>query len=276
VRDEMHLNDSEMISDPAACASLRTQSQHKELRASHEVVEAAMSKLVRRLGRTRSGVRYYLGEPKFGVVLTDKAAYVNTYAEPPAIQAVDLPIHRIEKAPGSLYGAFKRHFDDLWHNDSVPGAFQREHIDLETSAVGIVVCEHANRKFVALLKRDDGYWVLPKGNRMLDDASLEETAMREVCEETGLKREDLVIERALGYHTYDETAERLKVSKIVHLYHMRYAKNTKPILNCPEFADAKWWSIHEPLPEMLHTYQKSYLHEVVEAEGGRPNSIGAT
>ena len=28
VRDEMHLNDSEMISDPAACASLRTQSQH--------------------------------------------------------------------------------------------------------------------------------------------------------------------------------------------------------------------------------------------------------
>lgn len=28
VRDEMHLNDSEMISDAAACASLRTQSQH--------------------------------------------------------------------------------------------------------------------------------------------------------------------------------------------------------------------------------------------------------
>ena len=28
MRDEMHLTDSEMISDPAACASLRTQSQH--------------------------------------------------------------------------------------------------------------------------------------------------------------------------------------------------------------------------------------------------------
>ncbi len=28
MRDEMHLSDSEMISDPAACASLRTQSQH--------------------------------------------------------------------------------------------------------------------------------------------------------------------------------------------------------------------------------------------------------
>ena len=28
MRDDMHLNDSEMISDPAACASLRTQSQH--------------------------------------------------------------------------------------------------------------------------------------------------------------------------------------------------------------------------------------------------------
>ncbi len=28
MRDDMHLNDSEMISDPAACVSLRTQSQH--------------------------------------------------------------------------------------------------------------------------------------------------------------------------------------------------------------------------------------------------------
>src|ERR1017187_3366846 len=28
MRDDMHLNDSEMISDPSACASLRTQSQH--------------------------------------------------------------------------------------------------------------------------------------------------------------------------------------------------------------------------------------------------------
>jgi tetratricopeptide (TPR) repeat protein len=28
MRDDMHLNDSEMISDPAACVSLRTQNQH--------------------------------------------------------------------------------------------------------------------------------------------------------------------------------------------------------------------------------------------------------
>ena len=85
----------------------------------------------------------------------------------PQSKVVDLPIYRIEKEPGSLYGAFKRHFDDLWHNDSVAGAFQRAHIDPETSAGAIVVCAYGGRKFITLLKRHDGYWVVPKGHRML-------------------------------------------------------------------------------------------------------------
>jgi 8-oxo-dGTP pyrophosphatase MutT (NUDIX family) len=225
-----------------------------------------MPRLGRRLGTTRSGVRYHLGEPHFGIVMTDKAAYVNTYAEPPAVQVVDLPIYRFARERGSLYGAFKRYFDDLWHNDSVPGTFQKDYIDLEISAGGVVVCDHEGRRLVALLRRHDGYWVLPKGHRMVRDQSLEETALREVCEETGLSRRDLSIERLLGYYSYDEMAERLKVHKVVHLYLMRCTQGTLPVLRSPDFADAEWWDISQPLPEMLYTYQKSYLHEIKEAE----------
>jgi len=239
----------------------------KELRASHEIIESALPRLGRRLGSTKSGVRYHLGEPHFGIVMTDKAAYVNTYAEPPGVQVVDLPIYRFARTRASLYGAFKRYFDDLWHNDSVPGAFQKKHIDLETSAGGIVVAEHEGRKYTALLRRHDGCWVLPKGHRMMNDENLEETALREVSEETGLSRLSLSIDGLLGYYSYDETAERLKTHKVVHLYLMRCAaKGVLPTLKSSDFAGAEWWEITRDLPEMLYTYQKSYLHEVRESE----------
>jgi len=237
----------------------------KELRATHEIVESAMLKFGRMQHTTKSGVRYHLGEPHFGMIITDKAAYVKTYAEPPAVQVVDLPIYRFVKSRGSLYGAFKRYFDDLWHNGSVPGTFQKDYIDLETSAGGIVLREEAGKKYAVLLRRHDGYWVLPKGHRMVSDRNLEETALREVCEETGLGREGLTIERFLGYYSYDETTERLGVTKVVHLYLMRCTTSVLPLAS-PDFAEAAWWDISLPLPEMLYTYQKSYLHEVREAE----------
>jgi 8-oxo-dGTP pyrophosphatase MutT (NUDIX family) len=238
----------------------------KELQACHEIMESALGTFSKKLGTTKSGIRYHLGEPKFSLVLTDKVAYSFSYAEPSSIQVVDLPIYRFEKTRGSLYGAFKRHFDDIWHNRSVPGKFQRENIDLETSAGGIVLGEENGRKYVALLRRHDGYWVLPKGHRLLIDANLEETAVREASEETGLNRKEYYVEKLLGYYSYDEIAESFNVTKVVHLFLMRCAGQVLPALQPPEHAEAKWWDITSQLPPMLHTYQKSYLHEVIEAE----------
>lgn len=238
----------------------------KELKANHEIIESGMTKLSKRLGDTKSGIRYHHGEPKFGIVITDRVAYVNTYAEQPSTQVVDLPIYRFEKRPGSLYGAFKRHFDDLWHNKSVPGTFQKEHFDFETSAGGILIAEQGQKKYVALLRRHDGYWVLPKGHRMITDSNLEQTATREVAEETGLSLTDFHVEKPVGYYTYDETAEKFNVKKVVHLFLMRCASGHMPTLQPPEFAEGKWWEVTTTLPEMLYTYQKRYLEEVLQVE----------
>jgi 8-oxo-dGTP pyrophosphatase MutT (NUDIX family) len=244
----------------------------KDLRACHDIMEGALGQLSIRLGRTKSGIRYHWGEPKFGMLLTDRVGYVYSYGEPPSIQVVDLPVYRFEKNRGSLYGAFKRHFDDLWHNRSAPGRFEMQHIDLETSAGGIVIAEHQNRKYVALLRRHDGYWVLPKGHRMHLDATLEETAIREVAEETGLSTDDFYIERPIGYYSYDETAESANGTKVVHLYLMRCKSQLKPLLKPLEHAEGTWWDISTPLPEMLYTYQRSYLHEIIQAEGTNPRT----
>jgi 8-oxo-dGTP pyrophosphatase MutT (NUDIX family) len=142
-----------------------------------------------------------------------------------------------------LYGAFKRHFDDIWHNKAVYGKFQKENIDLETSAGGIVIAEEAGSKYVALLRRHDGYWVLPKGHRMLIDDNLEQTAIREVSEETGLDGNEYHVEKLLGYYSYDEIAETLNVTKVVHLFLMRCNQDVRPALKPPEHAEAVWWDI---------------------------------
>ena len=238
----------------------------KELRTSHEIVESAMIKLSKRLKGTKSGIRYYSGEPKFGMVLTDKVAFVNSYAEPSSTQVIDLPIYRFKKAPGSLYAAYKRHFDDLWHNQSEPGEYQQKYIDLETSAGGIIIAEEYGQKYVALLRRHDGYWVLPKGHRSLSENDLEDTAIREVMEETGLHRNSFYIEKSLGHYAYDEKAEEFNAVKVNHLFLMRTRDSKRPKLSPPEFAEAKWWNINTPLPEMLYTYQKSYLQEAIQLE----------
>ena len=246
----------------------------KSLRAGHEIIETTMARLSERLRSSKSGVRYHLGEPKFGLVVTDKVAYITSYAESPTQQVVDLPMVRFERRSGSLYAAFKRYFDDLWHNDSIAGKYLRKHIDFETSAGGIIIAESEGKKYVALLRRHDGYWVLPKGHRLHTDERITETALREVVEETGLHRDDLIMDRPAGYYTYDEKAESVSVTKVVHLFIIRCPRGILPPLDPVEFAEARWWDMQEPLQLLLYTYQRSYLHEVIEAELGPPNDTG--
>ena len=237
----------------------------EEFKNHQKIMEGAMAQLCKRLGATKSGIRYYSGEPKFSLVITDQVAYVYSYAERQSLkyQVVDLPVYRLENQPGSLYGAFKRHFNETWHKYAIPGQYQIENIDLETSAGGIVIAEEQGHKYVALLLRDDGLWVLPKGHRMHTDKTLEETAIREVIEETGLKLEDFFVEKNLGYYAYDETAKKFEITKINHLFLMRCRKSTRPELASTEYPEAKWWDINTPLPDMRYTYQKSLLREVI-------------
>ncbi len=239
----------------------------KELQASHIIVESAMRRLCRtRLKSTKSGVRYYFDEPHFRMLLTNEVGYISSYAEDPIIQARDLPVYRVVKNEGSLYEAFKRYFNDLWHNNSKAGLYQQEYIDLETSAGGIVIAKENNAKYIALLRRSDGYWVLPKGHKMISDVELEATALREVSEETGIGIDNLCIERHLGHYSYDETVETPDNPRIVHLYLIRCMSDRLPELKAPDHDEAAWWSIDKSLPEMLYAYQRSYLCEVIAEE----------
>ena len=83
-------------------------------------------------------------------------------------------------------------------------------------AAGGVVLRHAENGAEVVLAGRDGTWVLPKGTPDADER-IEETATREVREETGL---DVRVVRSLGTIEYWFAIPRQRIHKTVHFFLM--------------------------------------------------------
>ncbi len=238
-----------------------------ELNSTHVIVEMGMKKFLKELSLEKSGIKYQKGEPYFRFIMIDDTVFVSTYAENPAEQVRDLPVYEIIKGPGSLFGSLRKHFNDLWVNNSVYGKTFKENIDIEVSAGGFVFCKYDSNVYLALVQREDGSWVLPKGHKKVKDSSLEETAIREVSEETGLRKNLLRCIRKIDSYSYDETAEELSINKINHFYLIEYLSEEINDLHTDfEHLSAKWWNIAEELPFMFYVYQKILINETIKRE----------
>ncbi len=238
-----------------------------ELNSTHIIVEMAMKKFLKELHLEKSGIKYQKGEPYFRFIMIDDSVFVSTYAENPIEQVRDLPVFEVKKNYGSLYGSLKKHFNDLWINNSEYGKTFKENIDVEISAGGFVFYKQNSNIYIALVQRDDGSWVLPKGHKKLTDQSLEDAAIREVSEETGLSKSQLRCIRKIDSYTYDESAAVFDVNKINHFYLMEYISDDFIELHTDfEHLSAKWWNIKEELPFMFYIYQKILINETIKRE----------
>lgn len=238
-----------------------------ELKSTHIIVEMGIKKFIKELHLEKSGVKYQKGEPYFRFIMIDDSVFVSTYADNPTEQVRDLPVFEIEKNYGSLYGSLKKHFNDLWINNSEYGKTLKENIDVEVSAGGIVFCRQGADVYIVLVQREDGSWVLPKGHKKTSDKTLEETATREVSEETGLDSKKLSCIKKLDSYTYDESAVAYDVNKINHFFLMEYFSDELKELHTDfEHLSAKWWNIKEELPFMFYIYQKILINETIKQE----------
>lgn len=110
-----------------------------------------------------------------------------------------------------------------------------------TAAGGVVLRGTEHGTEVALLGRaNDGSWVFPKGTPTHGE-SLEQTALREVSEETGL---DVRIIRPLGEMTYTFAAGGERIHKIVHFFLME-ATGGDPSLHDAEYDEVRWVAVPE-------------------------------
>jgi 8-oxo-dGTP pyrophosphatase MutT (NUDIX family) len=240
-------------------------SYKEELAASHAIAESSMVRLRTMVKLPRSGIRYHTVEPYFRLVMTNDVAFVASYAEHPSVQVRDLPIYAYRSDPGSLYWAFKRHFNDVWHNGSSIGLRKTTGDgQLEISAGGIVFATAGGETYVALVQREDGSWVLPKGHQEVQDKDLSETALREVSEELGIDQSTIRIERKLDEYASGEGVEGHGERKIVYFFVMQSSVGIPPVKPDVDHRSARWWKISEELPYMRYPYQRTLLAEQAE------------
>ena len=129
------------------------------------------------------------------------------------------------------------------------------------SAGGVVYRRNGDHIEIVLVARPvQQLWALPKGTPEAGE-TIEETAIREVSEETGLQVR-IVKEIGSISYWYAVAAEHVRVHKVVHHYLME-ATGGDVTLHDHEYDVVDWFDIHEALSRM------SYQNEcaIVEQAG---------
>jgi len=130
-----------------------------------------------------------------------------------------------------------------------------------TSAGGVVHRSEGERVEILLVhRRVPVLWALPKGTPDSGE-SIEETALRETREETGI---EVQVERPLGAISYFFVRERIRFHKTVHFFLMRPVGGSID-QHDHEFDEVRWFQLEEALELMSYPTER----EVVQRAAGR-------
>ena len=133
--------------------------------------------------------------------------------------------------------------------------------DTVCSAGGVVLWLAPDVHRVALVQRHDGSWILPKGH-VEDGEELAQAAVREVEEETGLARNDIVVADYLGAVPFRDF-EGDPREKLNHFFLMFY-KGALAALNTDEdHREAAWHQLPLSVP-LKYSYQENLISEAAK------------
>lgn len=108
-------------------------------------------------------------------------------------------------------------------------------------------------------------WSFPKG-KLDEDESLEEAAIREVREETGLRSR---IVRKLSVARYDyRTADGSRKPKAVHYYLMEPVKGKLRSSFDEEIDSVEWVPVQEAASRLSYEFDRALLSQVVPHDSG--------
>ncbi len=137
------------------------------------------------------------------------------------------------------------HAGIIFHEDfpQLKKAFFK-HFLLIKAGGGIV--KNSKGELLMIFRR--GKWDLPKG-KLDEGETIEECAIREVQEETGLKELKMQELKGISYHAYEEFGKY--ILKESHWYEMKAKGNEKPVPQTEEDITEIVWAKREKLPEYI-------------------------
>ncbi len=131
-----------------------------------------------------------------------------------------------------------------------------------TSAGGVVFRSQDGEREVLLCGRTaDGLWALPKGTPE-EGESLEETALREVREETGVEVESEAVIGEIRYW-FSRPQEGVRFYKTVRHY-LFHPVGGDPSLHDHEFDDVRWFPVQDGLKLLTYRNEVRILRQALE------------
>jgi 8-oxo-dGTP pyrophosphatase MutT (NUDIX family) len=135
----------------------------------------------------------------------------------------------------------------------------------ETSAGGFVLCSDGSFRVALIGRLNRGGridWCVPKGHPEGDE-TIEQAAVREIAEETGLQAEIL---EHLGDIEYQFQTPEKTVLKTVHHFLLQQTGGDLTVENDPdqEAVDVQWFSLDELEGRLAHENEKRLARKVIE------------
>lgn len=135
----------------------------------------------------------------------------------------------------------------------------------ETSAGGFVLCSDGSFRVALIGRLNRGGridWCVPKGHPEGDE-TIEQAAIREIAEETGLEVEIL---EHLGDISYEFQTPEKTVVKTVHHFLMQQTGGDLTVENDPdqEAVDVQWFAIDHLVNQLTHENEKRLARKVIE------------
>ena len=143
---------------------------------------------------------------------------------------------------------------------SMRNSRDRGPLERHVSAGGVVYRDNQGEIEVVLCGRTTPtLWGLPKGTPDPGE-SVEQTAIREVNEETGL---EVDIQQPLGSIHYWFQRDGVRIDKTVHFYLMR-ARGGSPENHDPEFDIVSWFPAETALRTLTHASEARIVRKAME------------